>query len=87
MMSDSQSLTPPKWVEQLQSRGLGNALGVALDVLEPLGPLGAQLVWVAQPVLSVYLSREMLDDLAETLESPGGIGQIREWLEKRGDGG
>jgi hypothetical protein len=85
MMSDSKLLTPPKWVQQIHSRGLNHALGLALDVLEPLGPLGAQLLWVAQPVLG--RNREMLNDLAEMLETPGGVGQLREWLEERGDSG
>jgi hypothetical protein len=87
MMSDSKPRTPPEWVQQLRSRGLGHALGVALDVLEPLGPLGAQLVWVSQPVLGVYLSRDWLDQLAETLETPGGVEQLRQWLEGQDNGG
>ena len=87
MMPEPQSFTPPEWVRQIQARGLDHALSVALDVFEPLGPLAAQLVWVAQPVLSVYLPHEALDDLAETLERPGGIEQMRAWLEERGDNG
>ncbi len=87
MMSDTQPFTPPDWVRQIQARGLDHALSVALDIFEPLGPLGAQLVWVAQPVLSAYLPREALDDLAELLERPGGIEQMRQWLEERGNRG
>jgi hypothetical protein len=74
--------TVPEWVEQARARGLGNALGVALDVLEPLGPLGAQLLWVAQPLLSVMISRSALGGVAQALEEPGGIERLRQQLEE-----
>jgi hypothetical protein len=85
MMSDSNSATPPEWVEAIRSRGLGQVMDSALDVLGPLGLLGAQLMWVAQPLLGRVISREALGDLAEILERPGGIEQLRAWLEERGD--
>jgi hypothetical protein len=74
--------TPPLWVTQLQARGLGGALSLALDVLEPLGALGAQLVWVAQPVLSVWVGRETVRSFAQTLETPGELEQIRHFLDQ-----
>lgn len=80
MIPESQP-TPPDWVIQLQSRGLGEALGLALDVLEPLGVLGAQLIWVAQPVLGVWLNRDTAQNIARTLETPGEIAHIRHFLE------
>lgn len=73
--------TPPEWVTQLQARGLGDALGLALDVLEPLGVLGAQLIWVAQPVLGVWFQRDTVRSIAQTLETPGEVEQIRRFLE------
>ena len=73
--------TTPEWVEQVKVRGLGHALGVALDVIEPLGPLGAQLLWAAQPVLGVIASRAALGSLAQALEEPGGIERLRRQLE------
>ena len=80
MIPESQP-TPPDWVIQLQSRGLGEALGLALDVLEPLGVFGAQLIWVAQPVLGVWLNRDTVQNIARTLETPGEIAHIRHFLE------
>jgi hypothetical protein len=74
--------TSPEWVQQAKVRGLGNALGIALDVLEPLGPLGAQLLWVSQPVLSLLVSRATLNHLAQALEEPGGIEQLKQQLEE-----
>lgn len=81
MMSEQQP-TPPDWVKQLQARGLGDALGLALDVLEPLGVLGAQLIWVAQPVLGVWFNRDTVRNIAQTLETPGEVEQIRHFLEQ-----
>ena len=81
MMSEQQP-TPPDWVKQLQARGLGDALGLALDVLEPLGVLGAQLIWVAQPVLGVWFNRDTVSNIAQTLETPGEVEQIRHFLEQ-----
>ena len=80
-MMPEQQPTPPEWVTQLQARGLGDALGLALDVLEPLGVLGAQLIWVAQPVLGVWFNRDMVRSIAQTLETPGEVEHIRHFLE------
>jgi hypothetical protein len=71
----------PDWIQQVKARGLGDALSTALDVLEPLGPLGAQALWVAQPVLGLFVTHQALDHLAEALEQPGGIEQLRQMLE------
>ncbi|MBL8117928.1 MAG: hypothetical protein J0L63_20015 [Anaerolineae bacterium] len=74
--------TPPEWVEQVRARGLGGVLNTALDILEPLGPLGAQLIWVAQPVLGGWLGRETLGELAEMLESPERMDSLRRYLDE-----
>ncbi len=82
MTTEPQPVPPaPDWVTQLQARGLGDALGLALDVLEPLGILGAQLMWVAQPVLGVWVGRETVRSIAQTLETPSELEQIRRFLE------
>lgn len=74
--------TPPDWVIDAQARGLGGALGFALEVLEPLGSLGAQLIWVTQPVLGAWLGRETLGAFAQLLETPGELERIRQYLEQ-----
>ncbi|HLU09878.1 MAG TPA: hypothetical protein VK003_09450 [Oceanobacillus sp.] len=72
------------WIEQIQARGLEQVFCTALDVLEPFGPLGAQLIWVAQPAARV-IGQEFwgnaLTGLAEALEEPGGVMRLRERLE------
>ncbi len=71
----------PEWARQLQARGWGSSLSIALDVVEPLAPLLAQGVWVAQPVLGLWLKRELLADLAHTLETPGELERVRQALD------
>ncbi len=71
----------PLWIQHIKARGLGHALSTALDVLEPLGPLGAQALWVAQPVLGLFVARETLGGLADALEQPGGVERLRQMLE------
>jgi hypothetical protein len=70
------------WIQQVKARGLGEALSTALDVLEPLGPLGAQALWVAQPVLGLLVAHDLLDEVAAALEAPGGVERLRQMLEE-----
>jgi hypothetical protein len=72
----------PEWIAQAKTRGLTGALRMALDVLEPLGALGAQALWVAQPVLGLWLPRQAVRELAEALEAPGGIERLRAFLDE-----
>ncbi len=69
------------WIQQAKSRGLEGALRLTLDALEPLGPLGAQLIWVAQPALRLLGAGESLGQLAQALEEPGGIDRLRRLLD------
>jgi hypothetical protein len=69
------------WIDEIRARGLTDALRVALDALEPLGPVGAQLLWVAQPVSGLVGGREIVGKLAEALEEPGGVERLRQLLD------
>ena len=72
-----------EWVEKIRARGWENALSLALDVLEPLGPLGAQQLWVAQPAARVNGGwYDALAGLAQTLEEPGGVEHLRRLLDE-----
>jgi hypothetical protein len=70
------------WIQQVRARGLEDVFGTALDVLEPFGPLGAQALWIAQPVLGLFVARDLLGDLAQALEEPGGVERLRQQLEE-----
>lgn len=62
-----------------QARLHGMALAL-LDAGEPLGPLGAQMLWIAQPALGLIAPRSEIDGLARILEAPGGVAWVREHL-------
>ncbi len=61
--------------------GLVDVALLALDGLSPLGPVAAQLVWVAQPALSAVVDTRTLDGLAALLEEPAGVAALRAGLE------
>lgn len=68
------------WAERLRAAGLGGLAAALLDAAEPLGPLGAQALWVAQPALGLVLPRDAVADLARVLDAPGGVAWLREQL-------
>lgn len=73
-------MTQQDWIDQIKARGWGNAFSTLLDVVEPLGPLGAQLLWVAQPAMSLFGLGNTLADIAQILETPGGVERLRKEL-------
>jgi len=65
------------WSAQLRTLGIDSLLGAFLDAAEPLGPLGAQLLWVAQPALGLVVPRDEVDGLARILDNPAGVAWLR----------
>ena len=66
-----------RWSERLHARGLNGAASALLDAVEPLGPFGAQMLWIAQPALALMAPRDEIASLARLLETPGGIAWLR----------
>lgn len=75
------------WVDEVKARGLGDALSIALDALEPLGPLGAQALFIAQPFAGLFGAAGAVGDLAQALEEPGGVEALRRLLDDESQGG
>jgi hypothetical protein len=71
-----------EWIQEAKARGWGGWLAVVLDIAEPLGPLSAQLLWLAQPALGLLVDREGIGALAQTLEEPDGVARLRRLLEE-----
>ncbi len=71
------------WLAAAEQRGLTGAVRLSLDVLEPFGPLGAQMVWVLQPALGLLVGHTLLRDVARALETPERLAALREALEAR----
>ncbi len=68
------------WREQLHKLGLLDFAGLLLDVVEPLSPIGAQVLWVAQPTLGLLVESEKISAWAHLLEDPHTIARLRDSL-------
>lgn len=69
-----------RWAQRLRAARLDGLIGALLDAAEPLGPLGAQLLWIAQPTLGLLVPRDEIASLARLIEAPGGVAWVREQL-------
>ncbi|MBI5957955.1 MAG: hypothetical protein HY866_04420 [Chloroflexi bacterium] len=73
-----------RWAERLARWShrwhMASGIGLLLDLLEPLGPLGAQVLWIAQPTLALFVPRDEVASLAQLIEAPGGVAWLREQL-------
>jgi hypothetical protein len=65
------------WSAQLRAMGLSNLVDVLLEAAEPLGPLGAQVLWIAQPALRLVAPSDEIDGLARLLDDPSGMVWLR----------
>lgn len=68
------------WSQRLRAARLDGLAGMLLDAAEPLGPLGAQLLWVTQPALGLFVPRDDIAALARLLDAPGGMAWLRAQL-------
>jgi hypothetical protein len=66
-----------RWSAALRAMGLDGLAGTFLDAVEPLGPLGAQILWVAQPTLGLVMPSDEIDGLARLLDEPDGFAWLR----------
>jgi hypothetical protein len=56
------------WAKNLQQWGLTKWVVALLEACGPLTLVGAQVIYLGQPLLSRSMSAEHLDDLAQLLE-------------------
>lgn len=79
-MEEKDKHTEHTWITAAKNRGLGGALHVILDVLEPFAPIAAQFLWVAQPIAGIFGARNTIGDLANVLDMPEGVETLRQQL-------
>lgn len=81
-LSQGNDPRPPDddWLAQALNRGWAPSLHLLLDVVEPVGPLVAQVAWVLQPASMIFGAGEIVRGLANALETPEGIAAIRQRL-------
>jgi hypothetical protein len=65
------------WADAMRARGWGDAMLTALEAFEPLTPIGAQMLWIAQPALGLFGGGAVAGALARLLETPEGIAALR----------
>ncbi|MEL7235651.1 MAG: hypothetical protein AAGK74_14205 [Chloroflexota bacterium] len=82
MTTREEPTTETDWIDRVQANGWETPLRLALDVMEPLGPFGAQVMWVLQPTLGAFLNREVLRHIALTLEQPDELARVRQRLDE-----
>ena len=70
-------------VDTICRHGLRLPALVALEVGRPLALLGGQLLWVAQPALSLFLPAQLVGRTARLLEEPEAVNAIIARLEKK----
>jgi len=59
-----------KWIESLYKLRLQDLTATFLEALGPMNLLGAQLVYLSQPVLSSFIPKDQTQDFAKILEDP-----------------
>jgi hypothetical protein len=59
-----------KWAKKLQQIGLQEVAASVLEAAAPVNLVGAQLVYLGQPVLRGFVPNENLNALADLLEQP-----------------
>jgi hypothetical protein len=69
--------------ETLCRRGLRLPALIALDVGQPLAFVGGQLLWMAQPALSPFLSTHTVHRMARLLEEPAAVEALIACLEAK----
>ena len=65
-----------KLIQALYKLRLQNLAATFLEALGPVNLVGAQLVYLSQPILSPFISQEQSQDLARILEDPSETGNF-----------
>ncbi len=59
-----------KWIKTLYKLRLQNLTATILEALGPMNILGAQLVYLTQPILPPFIASEQSQEFAKILEDP-----------------
>jgi hypothetical protein len=68
------------WVGQIRARGWVGVICTVLDMIEPIAPLAAQLLYVGHPVSRIIARDFPLEALADALETADGVSKLRKRL-------
>jgi hypothetical protein len=62
-----------RWIKRLQDMGMAGIAGALIEAGAPLAPLLGQILYVAQPTLSLFVPRKSIDVWAEWLDQPANL--------------
>ena len=68
------------WIDHAKRRGSAPILLTMLEAIEPLAPVLAQGLLVAQPLANLWRGGDALRELADLLEEPDGLRELRRQL-------
>ena len=68
------------WIEKVKQKGYGDIAELMLDAIEPIAPIVAQGLWVVQPLAGVWNGSNTVQSLAQLLETPDGLAELRQRL-------
>jgi hypothetical protein len=66
-----------RWGDRLRAWGMEGLAAALLEAAEPLSPLGAQALYVAQPALGIFLPADDIGQWARLLEDPASVARLR----------
>jgi len=72
------------WIDGARRRGYAPMLLTLLDAIEPLAPVLAQGLLVAQPLANLWFGGAGARQLADLLEEPDGLQELRRRLAEEG---
>ena len=73
------------WVDRLQRWGLRNVAPMLLEALRPLGLVSSQLIIMAKPVLTSFVSAAQIDQFTALIEDPDRLARLRRAIEAEGE--
>ncbi len=73
------------WVDRLQRWGLSTVAPVLLDALRPLGLVSSQIIIMAKPVLTTFVSAAQIDQFTALIEDPDRLARLRRAIEAEGE--
>jgi len=69
-----------EWAARLERWGIAPIAPIMMQVLQPLGFVGSQLVLFGQPLLTLFADAQSFEELSSLLDDPDALDQIERRL-------
>ena len=82
LMSMNENNTPhTTWIDRAEARGMGGMIRLLIDIATPFSIIGAQVLWIMQPLATLFGKGSAIGDLAKWLEQPDSLRGLRARLD------